>query len=56
MQRSASGLSKGRERRDLQGRVDGAVTAARFIESLDALVRDVQRQVFLVLDNLKVHP
>jgi transposase len=35
--------------------VDGAVNAARFIEFLDALVRDADRKVFLVLDNLKVH-
>ena len=35
--------------------VDGAVNAARFIEFLDALVRDAHRKVFLVLDNLKVH-
>ena len=35
--------------------VDGAVNATRFIEFLDALVRDAQRKVFLVLDNLKVH-
>ena len=43
-------------RRDLLGRVDGAVSATRFIEFLDPLVRDAQRKVFLVLDNLKVHP
>lgn len=35
--------------------VEGGMNIERFIEFLDALVRDAPRKVFLVLDNLKVH-
>lgn len=35
--------------------VDGSVNIERFIEFLERLLRDAERKVFLVLDNLKVH-
>ena len=35
--------------------VDGSVNIERFIEFLKRLLRDAERKVFLVLDNLKVH-
>jgi transposase len=35
--------------------VDGSVNIERFIEFLERLIRDAERKVFLVLDNLKVH-
>lgn len=35
--------------------VEGGVNIEKFIEFLDALVRDAPRKVFLVVDNLKVH-
>jgi len=35
--------------------VEGGVNIEKFLEFLDALVRDAPRKVFLILDNLKVH-
>jgi transposase len=35
--------------------IDDAFNADRLIEFLDALLRDAQRKVFLILDNLRVH-
>lgn len=35
--------------------IDDAFNADRLIEFLDALVRDAQRKIFLILDNLRVH-
>lgn len=35
--------------------VEGSVNIERFLEFLDRLVRDANRKVFLVLDNLRVH-
>lgn len=35
--------------------IDGAFDAARLIEFMQSIVKDVSRKVFLVMDNLKVH-
>jgi hypothetical protein len=35
--------------------VEGIVTIERFLEFLSSLVKDAQRKIFLVLDNLTVH-
>lgn len=35
--------------------VEGSINAERFIDFLERLVKDADRKVFLVLDNLKVH-
>ena len=35
--------------------VEGSIDTERFIEFLEALVRDVSRKIFLVVDHLRVH-
>lgn len=35
--------------------VEGGVNVEKFLEFLDALIRDAHHKVFLILDNLKVH-
>ena len=34
---------------------DGAINTERFIEFIELLIRDAQRKVFLIVDNLRVH-
>ena len=35
--------------------IDGVFNADRLVESMESLIKDVPRKVFLVMDNLKVH-
>lgn len=35
--------------------IEDALNTERFIEFLESLVKDAERKVFLILDNLKVH-
>ncbi len=35
--------------------IDEAFDAEKFIEFLEALIKDADRKVFLILDNLRVH-